>query len=160
MLVVFSLLEAFAERQHELLTVVRELKNLLHHVIHYPHVLFRIVGVDLDVVRAAAAGKKMIPLRPVLEQLAVAIHDENAVLHPRLALSGRLSEGAVASRIAFRRFFGNGKLAAVRDVNAIGTLGEHAALRAPGVSGMTERLRPARSYFVGAGLILAAHAAL
>ena len=159
MLVVLALHQALAERHHQLLAVVGELEDLLHHVVHHPDVLFRVVRTDFHVVRAAAALKKMIPLRPVLQQLAVGVHHENAILHPRLATGGRLSEGAVTSRVAFRRFFRNGKLAAVGDVNAIGCLGKNAALRAPGPSGMPERLRPAGRYLVRTGLILAAHLA-
>ena len=61
-----SLLQALTECQHKLLAIMRELKDLLHHVVHYPDVFFRIVRTDLDVVRAAAALEEMIPLRPVL----------------------------------------------------------------------------------------------
>ena len=107
------MLEPLAQRQHQLLAVVGEFEDLLHHVVDHPDVLFRIVGTDLDVVRAAAALEEVIPLRPVLQQLAVAVDHQNAVLQARLALRGRLPEGAVASRVAFGRFLGNGKFAAV-----------------------------------------------
>ena len=63
--------------QHLLLAVVGELGDEVVVGIDDPDVLFRIVGADLDVVRPAP---NLVPLRPVLDHLAVAIEHHDYVL--------------------------------------------------------------------------------
>ena len=145
-----------AQRQNELLAVVREFENLIHFVVHDPHMLFRIIGADPHLVRPASACKQMVPLRPVLDQRAVRIDNQNAVLQPRLALGRRNAERAVSSRVSFGRLLRDRQLASLKQDDAIGILREDAALRSPGPSRIAQRFWPARHDFVGAGFILAA----
>ena len=70
-----------------LLAVVGELVDDLHVVVDDPDVLLRIVGADVDRVRAA---EQLVPLLPGLDDLAVAIDHDHAVLplrvHAELAI--------------------------------------------------------------------------
>ena len=80
------------KRQHELLAVVGELVDLMTGVVDHPDVFFRVVRIDPDLVRTAAAFEQLVPLRPRLHQLAVAVHDEDAVAHFGFGLGRALIE--------------------------------------------------------------------
>ena len=66
-----------ADRLHELLAVVRELVDHVHVVVDDPHVLLGIVRADVDRVRAP---QQLVPLRPRLDDVAVRVDDDDAVL--------------------------------------------------------------------------------
>ena len=70
-----------AQRLHELLAVVREFVNRMSLIVHDPDVLVGVVGIFSDVVRAAEHG---IPFRPVFDDVAVRIHDNDAVFPARV----------------------------------------------------------------------------
>ena len=77
-----------ADGLHQLLAVVRELVDGVHVIVDDPHVLFGIVGIDGDEVRAL---ENFVPLRPGLDDFAVAVDDRQAVSptsrrRPRVAL--------------------------------------------------------------------------
>ena len=65
-----------ADRLDELLAVVRELVDRVRVVIHHPHVLLRIVRADVDGVRTL---EHLVPLRPLLDDVALRVHDDDAV---------------------------------------------------------------------------------
>src|SRR3982751_4544033 len=96
----------FAERPNELLAVVGELVDLMPRVVDDPDVMRGIVRADADLVRAAAALEQLVPLRPRLEELAVAVDDENAVAHLGLRLGGALAERAPDAVVAAAEFLG------------------------------------------------------
>ena len=75
--------------------------GILVSVVDDPDVLLGIVRADLDVVRAAPTGEKMVPLRLVFQQVAVAIYDQYAVLEPGRSLRRGLAERSIASRVSF-----------------------------------------------------------
>ena len=137
---------AFAERQQQLLAVVAELPDLVMDVVHHPDAVLRIVGVDQDRVRAAAVGEQVIPLRPRLDRLPVRIDDDDAVAELRRGRRRLLVERAPEAGEAERQRGGQLQLAAVRDEDPVGRLGEDAAGRAPDVAGLriAERERPVR----------------
>ncbi len=66
-----------ADRLHQLLAVVGELEDRVAVVVDDVDVLLRIVRADVHRVRPA---QHLVPLRPVLDDVAVAIDHENAVL--------------------------------------------------------------------------------
>src|SRR5215469_4050067 len=135
---------------------MRELENLIDFVVDDPHMFFGIVEADAHLMRAAAAGEEMIPLRPVFDHGAVRIDDDDAVLEARLALRRGNAKRAVAAGVAFGRFFGNRQFAALQQNDAIRIFGKDAALRTPSPARVPQRLRPAGDDLVGAGLVLAA----
>ena len=59
------------------LAVVAEFVDGVHVIVHYPDVLFRIVRIDGDEVRAL---EDLVPLRPLLDDVAVGVHDGEAML--------------------------------------------------------------------------------
>src|SRR5947207_394717 len=61
----------------ELLTVVCELVNGVHVIIEDPDVLFRIVRVDRNEVRAL---QNCVPLRPAFDDVSIGVGDHDAVL--------------------------------------------------------------------------------
>src|SRR5690554_1798576 len=95
-------------------------------------------------------------LRPGVQQLACSIHNEDAVLHPRLAISCLLPKRAVASGVAFRRFHRERKFPALNDEYLVRAFGENSALRTPSPACVSEGLRPARDHLVMAGFLLPA----
>src|SRR5262245_61519691 len=68
----------FSERSHQLLAVVGELENLVPVIIDHPNVPLRIIRTDADVMRTASTLKQLVPLRPRLDHLAVAVKNQNA----------------------------------------------------------------------------------
>src|SRR6185369_14136878 len=66
-----------AQREEALFPVVAELADEVVVRVDDPDVLLRIVGADLHVVRPSPDA---VPLRPVLDHLAVAIEDDDDVL--------------------------------------------------------------------------------
>src|SRR6266478_2271625 len=96
----------------------------------------------------------MVPLRPRFNQLAVTVDDEDAVLKARLALGCRGPKRPKTPGVTCRRFLRNGKFAALQNVNPVWGLGEDAALRPPGPSRVSERLRPTGDDLVGTGFVL------
>src|SRR5439155_25024861 len=84
--------------------------------------------------------KEPIPLRPCLDELAVRVDDDDAVAHDRLAARRRIADGALRPRWLRRQRRRNLELAAIRHEDAIRRFRKHAALRSPGVTGMTQRL--------------------
>src|ERR1035441_7649391 len=61
-----------AEFEHHLLSVVRKFVHLAAGVLDHPHVLFRIVGVDVNRMRPP---EKRVPLRPVLDDVALSVQN-------------------------------------------------------------------------------------
>src|SRR6266849_10693040 len=78
--------------------VVGELVNHLQLVVEHPHVLVLVVRAHLDLVRPAPARhlEDLVVLRPLLYELAVAIHHEDDVVIAPFpaALRLRLARGA------------------------------------------------------------------
>ena len=105
---------------------------------------FRIVGVDLDVMRPASASEKMVPLRPILEQLAVGIDHQNAVLQARLALRRGLAERAVASRVTLGRLLRKRQFAALQNEDAVGRSPRRRRPAIPRSIPNAQRVRPIR----------------
>src|SRR5882762_9118428 len=70
-----------SDRLQQLAAVMRESVYGVHVVVHDPHVLFRIVGADVDGVRAA---EDFVPLLPSLEDVSVAVVYDEAVLPLRV----------------------------------------------------------------------------
>ena len=66
-----------ADRLHELLAVVGELVDRVRVVVDHPHVLLRVVGADVDRVRTL---EQLVPLRPLLDDVALRVDDDEAVL--------------------------------------------------------------------------------
>src|SRR5688572_23504994 len=66
-----------ADRLDQLLAVVRELVNRVGVVVHDPHVLLGIVRADVDGVRAL---EHLVPLRPFLDDPALRVDDDDAML--------------------------------------------------------------------------------
>jgi hypothetical protein len=87
-----------AQREQQLLAVVRELVDAVAFRVDDPDVFLGIVGADFDVVRT---NPHLVPLRPVLGDLALLVQDQDAVL-----------EAPVDARAAVAGF---GQLIAVRD---------------------------------------------
>ena len=79
MIVVLARLTRRAQRQDQFRSIVGELVDHMSVRVHDPHVLFRIVGADLHVMRPVP---EIVPLRPFLDDVAFGIHDEDAVLPP------------------------------------------------------------------------------
>src|SRR5229473_8339273 len=96
----------------------------------------------------------MVPLRPRLNQFALAVDDEDSVLKTRRASRCRCPKRAITSCVTFRRFLGDWQFAALKYVNPVGGLGPDSSLRPPGPSRMPERLRPADYNLVGTGFVL------
>ena len=137
-------------------------------IVDHPHVLVAIVRVHLDLVRPAAArilAEHLLEVRPVLNELAVAIDDEHRVVPPPLpsAFRDRFTRRAEAVGVARRGAgrlehavrrprlgsFGKRQLAALRDPDAIRRLGVHRADRPPrpprvlyAVGSVGQRLEP------------------
>src|SRR6185436_6806946 len=137
---------------HLELTVVREAIDHVQLVVDDPDVLLGIVRADLDLMRAAAArqlAEHRIEMRPLVDEVAIAVYDDDRVLEPPLPtalrfLAARRGDAvAVAGRVAARRIqrrirrprrgaLGQRQLAAHRDPDAVGALRVDAAERAPG----------------------------
>ncbi len=66
-----------ADRLHQLLAVVGELVDHLHVVVDNPHVLLGMVRADVHGMRAP---QDLVPLRPRLDDVAVGVGDDDAVL--------------------------------------------------------------------------------
>ena len=66
-----------ADRLHELLAVVRELEERVVVVVDDPDVLLGVVGIDVDGVRPP---QHLVPLRPLLDDVARGVEDEDEVL--------------------------------------------------------------------------------
>src|SRR5579862_2545748 len=140
-----------------------KLENLLPLVVHDPNVLLGIVGINLDLVRPASAGEKMIPLRPRLNHFAAAVEDVDSVGHPRFRPRGRYwhawklekrelrSARRVDRSCSSRHGFFLRHFAARQDDDAIRCFGEHSGLRSPSPSWMIERSWPVRDHFVRPG---------
>jgi hypothetical protein len=84
-----------ADRLQQLLAVVGELEDRVAIVVDEPHVLLGIVGTDIDRVRAP---QHLVPLRPPLDDVAVAVDDEDAVLP--LELDAVLADVGVVAHLA------------------------------------------------------------
>src|SRR6266849_3351188 len=97
----------------------------------------------------------MVPLRPRLNQFALAVDDEDAVLKTRRASRCRRPKRTITSCVTFRRFLGDWQFAALKYVDPVWGLGEDAALRSPCPSRMSERLRPADYNLVGTSFVFA-----
>ena len=65
------------DRLHELLAVVGELVYGVHVIVDQPHMLFRIVGADVGRMRAL---EDLVPLRPLFDDVARAVDDDDAIL--------------------------------------------------------------------------------
>src|SRR5260370_11333992 len=98
----------------------------------------------------------MVPLRPRFNQLAVTVDDEDAILKARLALGCRRPKRAITPGVTCRRFLGDWQFAALQNVNPVWGLGKDTALRPPGPSRVSERLRPTGDDLIGTGFVLAA----
>src|SRR5467141_3654519 len=70
-----------SDRLQQLAAVMSESVYGVHVVVHDPHVLFRIVGADVNGVRAA---EDFVPLFPSLEDVSVAVVYDEAVLPLRV----------------------------------------------------------------------------
>ena len=66
-----------ADRLHQLLAVVRELVDRVRVVVDDPHVLLCVVRADVDGVRAL---EQLVPLRPLLDDVALRVDDDDAML--------------------------------------------------------------------------------
>src|ERR1019366_3750737 len=106
--------------------------------------------------RPAPACKQMVPLRPVLDQRAVRIDNQNAVLQSRLALGRRCTERPISARVALWHLLRDRQLSPLKQDDAIGSLRENTALGSPCPSRVSQRFWPAGHHFIGAGFILAA----
>ena len=143
-----------AEGLYQLLAIVREFVNRMALVVNHPNVFIRVIRVNGDVVRALEHG---IPFGPVFDQIAVRVHDYDAMLPPRVHAklpfphgiargSNRPNRGVTKRKLGNRKgdaganfgvgnFFGalhRGNFAALQDENAIGALREDALHRSPG----------------------------
>ena len=76
-----ALLPDGADRLQQLLAVVAELEECLVVVVHDPDVLLRIVGADVDRVRTP---EHLVPLRPLLDDVALRVEDEEEMLPARI----------------------------------------------------------------------------
>ena len=146
----------FAQRADELLAVVRELVDLVARVVHDPHVPIGIVRADPNLVRSAAAFEQLVPLRPRLDQLAVAVDDDDAVAHLGLGLGRTLVHRSPDAVEAARQCLGKLQLAARGDEDAVRRLGEDARLRSPDVALARPRRRPVLDDGVGSGFVFTA----
>ena len=79
MVVIFARLARRPQGQDQLLSIVGELVYRMPVRVHDPDVFFRIVGADLHVMRPVP---EIVPLRPLLDDVAFGIHDQDAVLPP------------------------------------------------------------------------------
>ena len=169
-----------AERLHQLFAVVREFKDGVGLIVHHPNVFIGIVRIDGDVVRALENG---IPFRPVLDELAVCVHHDDAVLPARvqaelaapngIACAGdRADRGIAKGKLRNRKrnartnfgvgnFLGalhGGNFAAFQDKNTVGAFREDAFNRSKGPFVVPrqgcERLGPVQDDFVGAPDVL------
>ena len=138
-------------RVHQL-PVVGEAVDHVQLVVDDPDVLLGVVGADLDLVRPAAArqlAEHLVEVRPLVDEVALAVDDDDRVLEAplpsalRLRLARRGHAVAVAGGVAARRIqrgvrrprlgaLGQRQLAAHRDPDAVGVLGVDAAERSPG----------------------------
>src|SRR5262249_17547177 len=66
-----------ADGLHELFTVVSELVDRMHVIVQDPYMFFRIVGIDRD---EMGALENLVPLRPSLNDVAVRVGDDDAIL--------------------------------------------------------------------------------
>src|SRR5437773_12369365 len=114
MLIVVAGDSRLAQSHQELLPVIAEFEDLLAHVVDDPDIPFRIVWADLDRVRPAAAFKELVPLRPGFDQLAVRIHNDDAVSQFRLLTCGRGSERPPGSVEIVGKLFRKLDLATIR----------------------------------------------
>ena len=65
------------------LAVVGEAVNHVQLVVDDPDVLLLVIGADLDLVRSAAAGllrEQLLEMRPLLDEVALGVDDEDGVL--------------------------------------------------------------------------------
>src|SRR5881296_1994550 len=145
----------FSKRHNEPLAVVRELEDLLPHVVDDPDVPFRIVWADFYFVRTAPALEQMIPLRPGLDHLAGCINDDDAVAHFRFRRQRR-TDGAISAVEIIGQLFRQLDLTAIDQNDAVGTFRENTALRTQRVAGTGELLRPIRNDLVRTGLVFSA----
>src|ERR1700680_5129326 len=120
-----------AQRHNELLAVVGEFENLIHFVVDDPHMLFRVIRADPYLVRPASPCKQMVPLPPSLDQCAVRIDNQNAVLQQRLALGRRNAEGSISARVALWRLLRHRQISPLKQDDTIGSLRKNAALGSP-----------------------------
>src|ERR1035438_8612041 len=70
-----------ADSLHQLLSIMGEFVDCVHVVIDHPHMLFRIVRIDGDKMRAL---QDFVPLRPALDDVAFGIYDDDAVFPIRI----------------------------------------------------------------------------
>ena len=100
MLVIGGVYVRLADRLQQPLAVVAENENGVTVVVDDPHALLRIVGADVDGMRPA---QHLVPLRPVLDNVAVRVDDDDAVL-PAEVLAGLADVRIVAhSPVALER---------------------------------------------------------
>src|SRR5437773_10916996 len=120
MLIVVGSDSRLAQSHQELLPIIAEFEDLLAHVVDDPNIPFRIVWADLDCVRPAAAFKELVPLRPGFDELAVRIHNDDAVSHFRLLTCGRGSERPPGSIEIVGKLFRKLDLATIRYEDPVG----------------------------------------
>ena len=120
MLIVVAGDARLAQSHQELLSVVAEFEDLLPHVVNHPDVSLGIVWADLDCVRAPAALKELVPLRPGFDQLAIRIHDDDAVAQFRLLTCGRGSERPPGAVEVVGKLFRKLDLAAICHEDPVG----------------------------------------
>src|SRR5262245_1900990 len=127
MLLVFACDSGFSEGHHELLSVVRELENLLPHVVDDPDVPFRIVWADLDLVRTAATLEQAIPLCPRLDHFSGSIDDDYAIAHYGRRRQRRTDRAKVSVEVV-GQLFGQFDFTSVEQKHTVRTFGEDATL--------------------------------
>ena len=90
-----------AKLEQQLLAVVAELVHAVSLGVDDPHALLRIVGADLDVVRAR---EELVPLGPVLGDFALRVDDDDVVfpaaVHARLVVALVFLDRVVAAAAA------------------------------------------------------------
>ena len=144
-----------AQRRQQLAAVVGEDENLVAGLVDHPHAPFRVVGADADAVRprSVGVGAQVVPLVPDLDQVAVAVDHQQAVLpHAQPGVAERVdADGAdVAGELRGHRIR-QARLPPLRDEDAVGRLGEHARVAAEGEARRGERLVPACDHLVRTG---------
>ena len=151
---VLSLDVLLAKRLQQLAAVVREHIDLTERLVDDPHAMFGIVRADAHPMRSRAgrALAQIVPLRPALLDVAVAVERVQAVL-PDAALGGIEhvdADRARKPRKARRNRVRQADLATLRDEDPIGRFRENAGVAAERESGLGERLVPAADDLVGA----------
>src|SRR3954463_5912156 len=108
--------------------------------------------------RTTSVLEEVVPLRPRLDRLPVAVDDDDAVAEFGSGRSRLLAERTPEAGEAVGQRGRQLQLAAIGDEDPVRALGEDAAGRTPDVSGLgqRERLRPARHDVVRAGTVVAA----